>query len=355
MKKLLTVLSLVLALCTLAGCVGTPVIYHADLCTCPADGGQSIPDYTVPPFEGALKTGLAILTDVSGSKSASDKDGEGKYDITMIAVLVDDEGIIRDCKIDGVSASVNFNAAGAVTTDLKTEIKTKNELEADYGMVAWGQAKAEWNEQAAAFARYVIGKSADEVSGIAVDAGTKPTEADLSSSVTIAVGGFKSAVVKAVSNAKYLGAQGGESLRLSSLSSVDGSKNVTEKSDGLAQLELTATALTVSDGKITSCTIDSVQAKVNFDATGKITTDLKTEIKTKNELGADYGMVAWGQAKAEWNEQAASFARYVTGKSADEVSGIAVDAGTKPTGADLSSSVTIAIGGFKSLIAKAAK
>ena len=35
--------------------------------------------------------------------------------------------------------------------------------------------------------------------------------------------------------------------------------------------------------------------------------------------------------------------------------GIAIDEGTKPTDADLSTSVTIAIGGFLALIAKAAQ
>ena len=48
-------------------------------------------------------------------------------------------------------------------------------------------------------------------------------------------------------------------------------------------------------------------------------------------------------------------ADYVTGKTADEVSGIAVDESTHPTDADLASSVTIAIGGFQALIAKAAQ
>ena len=76
-------------------------------------------------------------------------------------------------------------------------------------------------------------------------------------------------------------------------------------------------------------------------------------VLTKNQLGEGYNMKAWGQAIAEWNEQAASFASYVTGKTAAEVSGIAVDEGTKPTDADLVSSVTIAIGGFQALIAKA--
>jgi hypothetical protein len=65
-------------------------------------------------------------------------------------------------------------------------------------------------------------------------------------------------------------------------------------------------------------------------------------------------MVAYGGAIAEWNEQAASFAAYVTGKTAAEVAGIAVTETTKPAeGTDLATSVTIAVGGFQALIAKA--
>ena len=54
----------------------------------------------------------------------------------------------------------------------------------------------------------------------------------------------------------------------------------------------------------------------------------------------------------EWNEQAAAFAAYVTGKTLDEVAGIAVDEATKPAEADLASSVTISIGGFQALLEK---
>ena len=65
-------------------------------------------------------------------------------------------------------------------------------------------------------------------------------------------------------------------------------------------------------------------------------------------------MVAWAGAIAEWNEQAASFAQYITGKTAADVAGIAITDTTKPAdGSDLASSVTIAIGGFQALIAKA--
>ena len=92
---------------------------------------------------------------------------------------------------------------------------------------------------------------------------------------------------------------------------------------------------------------------MNFDAAGVITTDLSAPMQTKNELGENYGMVAWAGAIAEWDEQAASFAAYATGKTAAEVAGIAVNEKTAPTEADLATSVTIAIGGFQALIAKA--
>jgi hypothetical protein len=132
------------------------------------------------------------------------------------------------------------------------------------------------------------------------------------------------------------------------------SKNADAENAGNAQLDVDVTALTLKDDIITSCVIDSVQAKVAFDASGAVTGDVSAPVLTKNQLGSAYNMVAWGGAKAEWNEQAAAFSRYVTGKTAAEVSGIAVTEG-KPADADLASSVTISIGGFQKLIEKACK
>ena len=57
----------------------------------------------------------------------------------------------------------------------------------------------------------------------------------------------------------------------------------------------------------------------------------------------------------EWYEQAANFAQYVIGKTAAEVSGVAVDEGGHATGADLTASVTISIGDFQEIIQKAAQ
>ncbi len=349
MKKLFTLLSVILCLCMLTACAGTPVIYHIG-CNCSEDGTTTAnPDNTPTLPEGALKTGLAILTSVSGSTT-----GEAKYESTMVAVLVDDNGVIHDCLIDGLSTSLKFEN-GQITSDITTAPKTKNELGADYGMVAWAGAVAEWNEQAASFAAYVKGKTLAQVKGIAVNESGKPTDADISASVTIAVGDFISAIEKAVANAKHLGAASGNTLRLASTPGFSSSTSATADAAGNAQFDMDVTALTMKDGVITSCVLDSVQVKVAFNTTDAITSDITAAVQTKNELGTAYNMVAWGGAIAEWNEQAAAFAAYVTGKTPAQVAGIAVDSGTKPTDADLTSSVTIAVGGFQALIQKAAQ
>ena len=351
MKK---IIALILTLCfLLSGCVGTTVVIGN--CTCPT-GGNTEPAPTVP-AEGALKTGLSVTTSISDSTSATaDAVGAAKYDITLAAVTVDDNGVIVSCVIDSIPATVNFDASGNLTSDIAGNVATKNELGESYGMAAWGGAIAEWDEQVAAVARYAEGKTVAELKNGDIDMTTGKAKdgTDLSSSATIYLAGYVYAIEAAVNNAKHLGAQAGDELVLATLNTTKSSTSVTAEKAGNAQLDADITVLTKKDGKITSCYIDSVQAKVAFDATGTITTDLSAKVQTKNELGENYGMVAWAGAIAEWNEQAAAFASYVTGKTAAEVAGIAVTETTAPAeGTDLRASVTIAIGGFQALIAKA--
>lgn len=350
---------------SLTGCTGTTVVYQTD---CPyhtesenvavkpstdtsveADT-ETDTEETTTVTQGALKTGLAVVTSVAKSENATQAD----YDVTQVAVLVDEAGVIQDCKIDGIATQVAFDATGTITSDVTAEVQTKNELGENYGMTAYGGAIAEWDEQVEALAQFAIGKTVEELKNGAIDeSGKAPEGSDLASSATIYLGGYVAAIEKAVANAKHLGAQAGDELRLACMNTVDSSANASEEAEGTAQLDSTVTALTVEEGVITSCYIDSVQAKVNFDRTGTITSDVTAEVQTKNELGENYGMAAYGNAIAEWDAQAAAFAEYVTGKTAEEVADIAVNEKTAPTEADLSSSVTIAIGGFQSLIHKA--
>ena len=110
---------------------------------------------------------------------------------------------------------------------------------------------------------------------------------------------------------------------------IGSSKPATAEGAGNAQLDVDMVVLTMMGDTITSCVLDSVQAKVAFDAAGAITTDVTAAVKTKNELGENYGMVAWGGAIAEWDAQAAAFAAYVTGKTPAEVARYAASIGIK--------------------------
>ena len=340
-KNLAIILSLVLALTMLAGCMGTVVVYND--CNCATEGGNAY-----VPTEGAVKTGLAIVANAKDSTDAK----EAKYDITIAAVTVDDNGVIQDCIIDSVGTSITFDDKGVITSDLAAQILTKNELGDNYGMKAYGGAKYEWYEQAAALANYAKGKTLEQLKNGAIGESGKPSDADLASTATIYLGGYVSAIEAAVNNAQHLGAQAGDTLKLAVINSAASSVSATADKAGTAQLDCDVTAITVKGDVITSCVLDSIQAKVSFDATGKITTDLTAAMQTKTQLGEAYGMKAYAGAKYEWNEQAANFAAYVTGKTAAQVAGIAVTEG-KPSDADLAATVTIAIGGFQALIAKA--
>ena len=353
-KALFALIALLLATAMLTGCMGTPVVVND--CTCPSEGETTPTEPTAAVSEGAVKTGLAVITTAADSTSATaEAAGAVKLDSTLVAVTVDDEGIITSCIIDSIPATVNVDATGTITSDLTAAVPTKNELGENYGMVAWGGAIAEWDAQVAALCSYAVGKTVDQLKNGAIDeTGKAPEGSELASSATIYLGGFVSGIEAAVNNATHLGAEAGDELKLVTLNKLSSSTNATAEAAGCVQLDGDIAALTVKDGIITSCIIDSVQAKVNFDTTGAITSDLTAQIPSKNQLGENYGMVAWGGAIAEWNVQAASFASYVTGKTADQVAGIAINEATKPAdGSDLASSVTISIGGFQALIAKA--
>ena len=271
--------------------------------------------------------------------------------MTIVAVTVDETGVITDCVIDAVQAKANFDSQGQLLTDLTVPVPSKNELGADYGMGSISGIGKEWNEQAQALADYVVGKTADEVLGIAVDEATKPAEADLASSVTISIGGFQNAIAEAVDRAQPLGAQAGDELRLVTSNSM-AAGNAPEGAAGMVETNVNIAAVTMNGDAITSCVIDAVQAQVSFDGQGQLLTDLSAPVPSKNDRGADYGMGAVSSIGKEWNEQAAAFAAYVTGKTLDEVAGIAVDEATKPAEADLASRGTISIGGFQALLEK---
>lgn len=301
-----------------------------------------------------VKTGLAVITELAKSTDAGAKPGLAQIDSTVVAVTVDGKGRIVKCVIEAVQSKINFDASGKLLTPKDTLFLTKTELGEGYGMKKASKIGKEWNEQAAALAKYVTGKTVNEIKNIAVDAGKHPTGSDLKTSVTMSIGGYIEAIEKAVAQAKDLGASSSDELGLGVVTNMSHSVNAGEK-PGLAEAYSTYVAITKdSKGKITSCLIDASQGKVNFNTSGKIITDLKARVKTKNELGEAYGMKRVSKIGKEWNEQAAAFAKYVTGKTPDQVANIAVNKDGKPTGSDLLASVTMSIDDLQAALAKAA-
>lgn len=174
-----------------------------------------------------------------------------------------------------------------------------------------------WDEQIQVLEEYVIGKTAEEVAGIAVDDATKPTDVDLVAGVTIKIGDYKKAIVEAAQNAEALGTQEGDKLGLGIITNMNKSKDADGDKEGQCQAYSTYVAVTTDgSGKITAAIIDCTQGTVKFDTAGKITSDLKSGVKTKRQLGDDYGMRSASGIGKEWFEQAASMEDYLVGRTA---------------------------------------
>ena len=359
-KTMCLLLALCLTAALLVGCSNQPATNG----TTPATEASK-PEETVAPATeaskpeetvAAVKTGLSMVASVSSSKNASaEEEGLAQTNVTLVAVNVGDDGKIDSCVIDMIQAKIKFGTDGVITTDLATEFPSKNELGDGYGMRKASGIGKEWNEQAAAMAAYVIGKTVDEVKGIAMDEKGKATAADLVASVTVSIGDFLAGIEDAVNKAEHRGAKKGDALKISSVTTMSKSKNASAEGDGLAQAYANVAVVTLKDNTVTSCYIDAVQANVNFNTKGEITSDLNAAIKTKNALGDDYGMRKASSIGKEWYEQAASFCQFVTGKTVSDVAAIAVDEKGHTTDADLAASCTVGVTEFMEMIAKAAK
>lgn len=335
-KKITLALVLALAVFALAACGGT---------TPPADdnGGEA----------AALKTGLAIATGIGHSVDAGEEDGNAQADSTIVAVTVDEDGIIQKCAIDVIETKIAISADGKITTPLDTVFVGKQEIGDGYGMKKASGIGKEWYEQANALAAYAVGKSVAELKAIAVTESGAPADTDLSATVTLKIGGFIDAIEQAVASAKSLGAQAGNRIGIGVYSTIDMSEDAGD-SNGTAQAYVNAAAVTFDkDGVVTSCIIDAAQADIEFTTAGAIATDLEATFVSKNVLGDAYGMKKASSIGKEWYEQAAGFAAYATGKTAAEVKGIALTDDGLAADADLASTATIHIGPFMTNVEKA--
>ena len=301
--------------------------------------------------EYKLGMGVSLSTD-------SSKDNQAQVDATVATVVTDKDGKIVLCRLDVAQSKMDVTG-GAVEAD-KT-FKTKMELGDDYGMVAYGNAIAEWYDQAKAFESYVVGKTAAEVEGIETvvnDTGHNvATDEALLAGCTMDITAFKAAVVKACNDEKGTTFTGKDfTLGVAAITEAADSTPVGEKDAQVKMYTEYGAAVVDKDGKILAALTDATQPVITAYKDGKITgADFKG---TKRELGADYGMVAYGNAIAEWDAQAKAFADYTVGKTASEVAGLETvvnDSGHNVTTDEtLLASCTMDISGMMAVIALAA-
>ena len=302
--------------------------------------------------EYKLGMGVSLSTD-------SSKENNAQVDATVAAVVTDKDGKIVACRLDVAQSKMDVTG-GAV--DAAKTFKTKMELGDDYGMVAYGNAIAEWYDQAKAFESYVVGKTAAEVEGLETvvnDSGHNvSTDEALLAGCTMDITAFKAAVVKACNDEKGTTFTGKDfTLGVAAITAADESTAATDSEDAQVKMYTEYGAAVVDkDGKILAALTDATQPKITADKNGQIT---GAEFKgTKRELGADYGMVAYGSAIAEWDAQAKAFADYTVGKTAAEVAGIETtvnDSGHNVTTDEtLLASCTMDVSGMIAVIALAA-
>lgn len=273
MKKIISVLICIAALCALTSCGNKEGEYRLSLGT-------------------VLSEDIGELT-VSG---------------TSAAVVTDKAGKILLCRLDCAEAKTDVTEKGVSGATVE---KTKYEMKDSYGMVEKGDAIAEWYKQVEYFENYVRGKTIVDIEKI------KTGDAELSSGCTINVSDFVKAISAAIKSDKKADftPDGDMTLGLGIGASV-------VDNGGNAEFLHDCAATVICNGKIVASVIDSAEATVTV-KNGK--GDSFIYSGTKNELGAKYGMVEKGGAIAEWYEQAKAYAKSAEGRSAEELSSLPVE------------------------------
>ena len=252
----------------------------------------------------------------SATDATADKEGQGSADVTMAAVTVDAEGKIVACRIDTMQSKMKYTAEGKAIGN--PEAKSKRELGNDYGMSAIG--KKEWFEQINALEGVVVGKTLDEVKALMVD-GYKPGDALVAAGCTISIPDYIAAIEKAYNAAKNGSDVAADATLKIGMHTEQSISDASADKDGSNQVDVYGFAAAVdANGKVIKGFSDCVQVKFTFDTTGKSTFDATKEIKSKFELGSNYGMTAAG--KQEWYIQAAAFDSQCEGKTGAEIAGL---------------------------------
>ena len=303
---------------------------------------------------GQIRTGLGVVTSLASSRSAAGgNDGLVQVDSALVAITVDDNGVITQANFDAAQTRVAFNAQGQITTDLAAPVRTKNELGDTYNMRRVSGIGREYHEQATALGAWAVGRTPARFMTMELSGG-RPAEADLTASVTVNVSSYITAMDRAVNNLRSGYAPGRHRTGLGVVTEIGSSRNATANSTGAARVTSYYAVLTLNEhGVIVSAWIDSTQSDLEFDTTGTLLA-IPNAIPTRYEMGDAYGLRRASSIGREWNEQMRELAKWMIGKTPTQVVGMSLSNG-RPADVDLTASVTVTMAPVLAAIARAAE
>ncbi len=143
-------------------------------------------------YQAAVAKAIENAVEVSAEKVSvghvmANNAEKGQANTTIAVVATDADGKIVKSIIDVAQI--------AIASD---DMRTKLEKGADYGMAGASPIGKEWNEQITSLTEYMVGKTAADVAGIEVSDTKVPTSEDLTSTVTIKIGDYQTAVANAL-------------------------------------------------------------------------------------------------------------------------------------------------------------
>ena len=281
--------------------------------------GETDPNYVPPVTEQEYTLGLGIVYgDITNAQ----------INATIATIVVDENGVIVACKIDGVQ-----NKYTITDTVTFTNLLTKKELGYDYNMAAFGHSLIgnatvkEWFEQAAAFEAWCVGKTVAEVEAMetqTMDNGYVISADDdlLGAGCTISITDFIAAVVKAGNDEQSMSftTDGEIVLGLGVNSADNGSSG--DDFEATVKMNIDYAAVASVDGVIVATLNDATQPQVTIEDGEVIGSD---KLISKRELKEGYNMAAFGSDNngdgivLEWYLQSAELSKYLVGKTAAEV------------------------------------
>ena len=274
---------------------------------------------------------LSIATD-DGFGTVS----KSKVTNITLAIVFDEAGKIVAARFDSVEASLKVTEGEIATSDRLT---TKVEKGEEYT----GMNAGSWEQQADAFEKFLVGKTADEVAAMTfvadgADAGLV-AGCTMKSSMPV----FQKLVAKAAAYENKVAFKTAEAVTLGLAIDAKLSGSV---EDG-AKVAADFAAVVIAGDKVVASMLDSAEGSYTFayneeDEAYKVTASYSG---SKNEQGTAYDAYS-PMASGTWYVQAQNFANTTVGKTVAELEGVSTD--------KIEGSCTIYVGGYKATIIRAA-